>query len=233
MSRVARHSDFAPLSFRDKAGAFGNNVVVGRKTWQGKAAKPKQFEPGPSPDSPTMGKTDFLNPGSPGHIQFALALCLSAVCRVLKVEIVRNFGLSRNLYWGKAGHYKLATTACKLASANRPERLLTSNLGAIAASGASIVAGQLPVGLSMQFVALADVADLVWRTRRPKARQIISLTWIGRAALAAIKLLCWIYGPTQRTTHPKPAPPLTGTLPARLSMVIARRCSPGSDSLMN
>ena len=97
MSRVARHSDFAPLSFRDKAGAFGNNVVVGRKTWQGKAAKPKQFEPGPSPDSPTMGKMDFLNPGSPGHIQFALALCLSAVCRVLKVEIVRNFGLSHNL----------------------------------------------------------------------------------------------------------------------------------------
>lgn len=32
MSRFARHSDFAPLSFRDKPGAFGNNLVVGRKT---------------------------------------------------------------------------------------------------------------------------------------------------------------------------------------------------------
>lgn len=90
------------------------------------------------------------------------------VCRVLKVEVVRDSGLSHNLYWGKAGHYKVPTTACKLAPANRPERLLTANLERIAVSDASIVLGQLPVGRSAQFVALADVADLVWHTRRPK-----------------------------------------------------------------
>ena len=110
----------------------------------------------------------FLNPGSPGNVRFALASCLSTVCRELEVELVRDWELGHSLYWGKVGHYKVAATACRLSSNTNLDTLLNANLETIAVSDQSISSGNLPTGSTTHFVALADVADLVWRTTRGK-----------------------------------------------------------------
>jgi hypothetical protein len=122
----------------------------------------------PRPLALQWGGRAFLDPGRPGTIQFALASCLSTVCKVLDVEVVRDWAIGHSLYWGKTGHYKVAGTACGLASKPKLSKLLAANLEVIAVSDPDIEAGRLPSGGAAQFVALADVADLVWRNTRKK-----------------------------------------------------------------
>jgi hypothetical protein len=138
--------------------------------------RPRAPRPSPPPGSRTpelrplgvqWGGQTFLDAGG-APTQFALASCLSTVCQQLDVELVRSWAIGHSLYWGKVGHYKVATTACLLASNALLAQLLTANLGNISVSDQNIVAGQLPTGSTTHFVALADVADLVWRTTRPK-----------------------------------------------------------------
>ncbi|MET0554726.1 MAG: S1/P1 Nuclease [Vicinamibacteria bacterium] len=102
-------------------------------------------------------------------LQFALATSLSTVCRLLDVELVRDWNIGHSEYWGKVGHYTVAAKACALAT-GLCGQLFQANLTNISFADAKINKGDLDRVSSDGFVPLADVADLVWRTKRPKDR---------------------------------------------------------------
>jgi hypothetical protein len=107
--------------------------------------------------------------GSSGEetVQYALASCISTVCRVLDVELIRDWNIGLSEYWGKVGHFKIAAKACALVAAPKLKELLMANQANIAFGDVAIEAGaQKHIG-NHDFVPLADVADLVWRSTRP------------------------------------------------------------------
>ena len=101
-------------------------------------------------------------------MQFALATCLSTVCRELDVDVIPDWNIGHSEYWGKLGHYKIAAAACGLVSNAKLKKLLANNVEAIAFSDEAIQAGQLKKIDANLFVPLADVPDMVWRTTRKK-----------------------------------------------------------------
>jgi hypothetical protein len=97
---------------------------------------------------------------------FALATCLSTVCRELDLDVIPDFDIGHSEYWGKTGHYKIAAKACELVSNTKLRKLLLANVDNIAFGDEAIRDGQLRKIQEQSFVPLADVADLVWRTTR-------------------------------------------------------------------
>lgn len=108
----------------------------------------------------------FLNPEGKQHFQFALASCLSTICRELDVEIIRDWNIGHSEYWGKLGHYKIAAKACELLPDKDLRAFFMANVDRIAYDDQAIVDGALQQIDSHDFVPLADVADLVWRLTR-------------------------------------------------------------------
>ncbi len=100
--------------------------------------------------------------------RFVLATMLSNVCRLLDVEIIRDWSSEHSQYWGKVGHYKIAYSACFLTAAAYPKlrALLKANATNIGVSDEDVRDGQMPKAGNSKFVALADVPDLVWRSTR-------------------------------------------------------------------
>lgn len=99
--------------------------------------------------------------------QFALATSLSLACRLLEVQYIRDLGFERGQYWGKTGHYKVAYSACDLVGEPKLKALLLANRDNIAVSDGDLAAGKVPMNNDKTFIALADVADLYWRSARP------------------------------------------------------------------
>jgi hypothetical protein len=152
--------------------------------------EPLRTEPGDSGtlwffDDPDVGKTGararrlrpiaaqwgghrILDAAGEHELRFALATCLSTICRELGVVIVRDWNIGHSEYWGKVGHYKVGAGACGLATDPRLRTLMQSNLDRIAVGDDDLAAGNLPMRGQSRFVPLADVADLVWRDTRKK-----------------------------------------------------------------
>jgi hypothetical protein len=105
--------------------------------------------------------------GSHTERQFALATSLSLACRLLEVEFISDLGYERGQYWGKTGHYKVAWSACALVRDKYLRSLLMDNRGKISVSDEDLSSGQVPKNNDKTFIALADVADLYWRSARP------------------------------------------------------------------
>lgn len=115
------------------------------------------------------GGHSFLEPGGQGVVQFALASSLATVCRALDVELIRDWNIGHSLYWGKVGHYKIAASACQLEFKNAAVgRLFRANALRISVSDQALEHGDLPMNNSQGFVALADVPDLIWRSKRQR-----------------------------------------------------------------
>ncbi|MCA1556140.1 MAG: hypothetical protein LC747_05570, partial [Acidobacteria bacterium] len=112
------------------------------------------------------GGHTLLDGGGETRMQFALATCLSTICRELDLDLVPDFDIGHSEYWGKTGHYKIAAKACELVSNNKLKKLLLANVDTIAFGDQAIEDGQLKKIDSQQFVPLADVPDLVWRYSR-------------------------------------------------------------------
>ncbi len=115
------------------------------------------------------GGHSLLEPGGQGVMQFALASSLANVCRMLDVEIIRDWSIDHSLYWGKVGHYKIGYSACFLSSNKSLDTLLRANAERISVGDDSISNGDMPSALKRnEFIALADVPDLVWRYTRKR-----------------------------------------------------------------
>jgi hypothetical protein len=100
--------------------------------------------------------------------RFALASALSSVCRHLDVEIVRDWNVGQTEYWGAVGHYKIGFSACGLVVNKELKQLMLANQDRVAITDAGLLAKEETSLARDQFVPLADVPDLLWRTFRKK-----------------------------------------------------------------
>lgn len=92
---------------------------------------------------------------------YALGSFLSSICRTLDVELLRNWSLGHDEYWGKIGHFSIGWKACDQLSGDLA-RLMKANQERIGFPDETIAEGS---GFSVGrdgFVPLADVPDYVW-----------------------------------------------------------------------
>ncbi len=111
------------------------------------------------------GGESLTSPGSGGVRDFALATCLSTVCRELDVEIVTDWNIGQPETWGAVGHFKVGALACELVSEGWLHELFMLNLANIGYDDTAL-GRKLPAHPQDKFVPLADVADFVWRNIR-------------------------------------------------------------------
>jgi hypothetical protein len=92
---------------------------------------------------------------------YALGSFLSSICRSLDVEVVRNWSLGHDEYWGKIGHFSIGWKACDQLSGDLG-RLMQANQERIGFPNSELEKGsEFRVGRD-GFVPLADVPDYVW-----------------------------------------------------------------------
>jgi hypothetical protein len=96
---------------------------------------------------------------------FALASFVSTICRNLDVQMVRDWSLGHDEYWGKTGHFAIGWKACDLVSGTLGE-LMKMNQVRIGFGDARLEEGSaFRIGAG-EFVPLADVPDYVWLNPR-------------------------------------------------------------------
>jgi len=135
-------------------------------------------------------------------VHVALATSLSQICRLLDVEVVRDWGIGLSEYWGKVGHYKVGAKACEVVTNPKLRKLMLANQDRIGVSDADIENGVLPMNNQTEFVALADVPDLVWRAKRKKdaANHFADMDQEGKGAFKGKTLMeLWKSSPANRT----------------------------------
>jgi hypothetical protein len=120
------------------------------------------------------GGQGFLSDGE--SFNFALASSLSNILRLLDVELVVDHNLGAQPFWGKTGHYSLATFACEEISSASPklQQLMQLNQSRISFVEADLVPKSIDEAtkkakIEGRFVPLADVPDVIWKNT---ARQV-------------------------------------------------------------
>ena len=111
------------------------------------------------------GGQTLSSPGSDITGEFALATCLSTICRELDVEAITDWNIGQPETWGKVGHFKVGALACELVDDAWLRALFLLNQANIGYSDQKLKEG-LPAHPRSGFVPLADVADFVWRSIR-------------------------------------------------------------------
>ena len=109
--------------------------------------------------------------GASGAIfNFALAASLTNVLRLLNVELVIDHNTGAQPFWGKSGHYSLATFACEAISDGSPklQALMLANQDRISFKEADLVPREIDEATKRaksegRFVPLADVPDVIWK----------------------------------------------------------------------
>jgi hypothetical protein len=92
---------------------------------------------------------------------YALGSFLSSICRSLDVEVIRNWSLGHDEYWGKIGHFSIGWKACDQLSGDLG-KLMKANQVRIGYPNKTLAQGsQFRVGRE-GFVPLADVPDYAW-----------------------------------------------------------------------
>jgi hypothetical protein len=94
---------------------------------------------------------------------YALATCLSTVCRELDVDVVRDWNTGLPEYWGDVGHYTIAAQACLHVEASGLKDLMRNNLDRVSYEEAHIRPATFKGLSKAEFVPLADVPDKVWK----------------------------------------------------------------------
>lgn len=101
---------------------------------------------------------------------FALASFLSSICRTLDVEVVRNWSLGHDEYWGKIGHFAIGWKACDRVH-GALGTLMQANQVRIGFGNARLEEGsEFRMGRG-EFVPLSDVPDYVWIMSRRNAHE--------------------------------------------------------------
>lgn len=107
---------------------------------------------------------------------FAVATSLSNVCKILDVELVTDLDRGVQGYWGRVGHYSIASLAIDLVGGNqRLRKLLRANVETLSYDLPTIRDEKLDALIKdATFIPLADVPDEVWKTYKtnPGGRDI-------------------------------------------------------------
>jgi hypothetical protein len=101
---------------------------------------------------------------------FALAASLTNVLRLLEVELVVDHNTGAQPFWGKTGHYSIATFACEEISAKSPklQNLMKLNQNRVSFAETDLVPKDIDSATKTakqegRFVPLADVPDVIWK----------------------------------------------------------------------
>ncbi len=112
------------------------------------------------------GHTFIGNGGAKIVAPYALATCLATVCNELEVDVVRDWNAGVLDYWGAVGHYTIAALAIDRIDGKtfpKLKKLMQANLPRITFAAGSITQKSTSGLSNHDFVALADVPDLVWK----------------------------------------------------------------------
>jgi len=99
---------------------------------------------------------------------YALATCLSTICRELDVDIVRGHNAGLPQYWGEVGHYSIGAKACQLLATtllvNAPHlgTLMKANTERIGFNDSALSSANFQI--TGGFFPLADVPDTVFKS---------------------------------------------------------------------
>jgi hypothetical protein len=117
------------------------------------------------------GGQKLSNSGRGGYTQYALASSLAVACRELDVELVTDLNAEHPQYWGPVGHYKTAAIAADQCAPTL-KRFLAENLEQLTYGPAQIadLAKKKLKPTAAEFVPLADVADVVWKSNINRTR---------------------------------------------------------------
>jgi len=156
---ATKHGDSGTLWFLDEEVQAEPSETAGEDAGRGRVpAKPR-----PRPLALQWGGHRFLEGGGEGQFQFALASNLSAICRLLDVEVVRDWNRGLPEFWGQLGHYKIGFLACGLLSSPKAKRFFAANAERVGISDSGLLHGAIGNLNKDRFVPLADVPDDVWR----------------------------------------------------------------------
>lgn len=124
---------------------------------------------GPMPMAVQWGGHVFLDQSARSMLSFALATCLSTVCRLLEVDVIRDWNIDDVNYWGEMGHYTVGAKTCGILSQKGLRKLMEDNADRVGFPDSSLKdPSKYQMGVAhYPFVPLADVADNVWRDSRP------------------------------------------------------------------
>ena len=114
------------------------------------------------------GGQGVLSADAGSAYNFALATGLTNVLRLLDVDLVVDFNTGPQPFWGKTGHYSLATFACGQVTEPGLRTLLTENVDRISFPAANLAPRDIDKATkdakkNHGFVPLADVADVIWK----------------------------------------------------------------------
>jgi hypothetical protein len=116
----------------------------------------------------TWGAHEFVDGAQRTSMGFGLATGLGNVCRLLDVDLVRGWNIDQPYTWGKTGHFKIGSRAADLVGNAKLARLLAANQSSLGFSNEDLISGDGVTGkFTHDFIPLADVADIIWRTTRP------------------------------------------------------------------
>ena len=132
-------------------------------TNHGDSATVWMLEDGNKPVAVQWGGHVFLDGTKTIKSQYALATCLSTVCNLLELDLVRDLNIGLDEYWGGMGHYTIGNIACDIIKNGKLKQLMQANRTRISFEQGDITDKNIS-GLSKKpFVPLADVPDLVWK----------------------------------------------------------------------
>ncbi len=137
-------------------------VENGKKHSQARA---ESHEPSLLPLAMQWGTHVLESPGSGGPQTYALATCLSTVCGLLGVDLVRDWNLDQPDTWGAVGHFSIASNIVHALSGNYPNlgQLMTNNLKIISHDDQTILTSDFKGMGEDAFVPMADVPDFFWK----------------------------------------------------------------------
>jgi hypothetical protein len=124
----------------------------------------------PRPLAIQWGGHVFQGEGQSGRFAYALATGLSNVCSRLEVDLLTGWNSGFAPYWGAVGHYSIASFATLLTRDIRLTELMSENLDRISFGLDDLNKADIDIGLdTSSFVPLANVPDLVWKSKRGSA----------------------------------------------------------------
>jgi hypothetical protein len=114
------------------------------------------------------GAHEFVDGAQRTSMGYGLATGLGNVCRELDIDLVRGWNVDQPYTWGKTGHFKIGARAADLVGNAKLARLLAANQSSLGFSNETLISGDGVTGqFTRDFVPLADVADIIWRSTRP------------------------------------------------------------------
>ncbi|WP_443069984.1 S1/P1 Nuclease [Subtercola sp. YIM 133946] len=102
------------------------------------------------------------------NYNFTLATSLTNILRLLNVELVVDYNTGAQPFWGKTGHYTIASYATEHLTSPTLQTLMSNNVDRISFAlrdldATDINSGTIAGKKAGGFIPLADVPDLVWK----------------------------------------------------------------------